>query len=41
MEEEEGVLVQDCFKVLALNKQAMQMVNGREGWLLLHLVSVF
>lgn len=24
-----------------LNKQAMQMVNGREGWLLLHLVSVF
>lgn len=24
-----------------LNKQAMQMVNGSEGWLLLHLVSVF
>lgn len=23
-----------------LNKQAMQIVNGREGWLLLHLVSV-
>lgn len=24
-----------------LNKQATQMVNGREGWLLLHLVFVF
>lgn len=24
-----------------LNEQAMLMVNGSEGWLLLHLVSVF